>query len=104
MVNPTVHQSLRYLVYSHSGIMWTSNLSYGKLAKASPKGRLLQSRSSSLEKRNQYLYFKVHLHYWEPIFTGIEIKYHKSSQNKSIAMNKKYYGNIQLADGLTNEH
>ena len=57
-----------------------------------------------LEKRNQYLYFKVHLHYWESIFTGLEIKYHKSSQNKSIAMNKKYYGNIQLADGLTNEH
>ena len=57
-----------------------------------------------LEKRNQYLYFKVHLHYWQPIFTRLEIKHHKSSQNKSIAMNKKYYGNIQLAGGLTNEH
>ena len=57
-----------------------------------------------LEKRNCYLYFKVHLHYWQPIFTRLEIKHHKSSQNKSIAMNKKYYGNIQLADGLTNEH
>ena len=57
-----------------------------------------------LEKRNCYLYFKVHLHYWQPLFTRLEIKHHKSSQNKSFAMNKKYYGNIQLADGLTNKH
>ena len=57
-----------------------------------------------LEKRNWHLCFRVHLHYWQTIFTRLEIKHHKSSQNKSIAMNKKYYGNIQLADGLTNEH
>ena len=57
-----------------------------------------------LEKRNQYLYFKVHLHYWEPIFTELQIEYYKSSQNKSIAMKKQYYSNIQLVDGLTKEH
>ena len=57
-----------------------------------------------LQKRNRYLYFKVYLHYWQPTFSGLEIKHHKSSQNKPIAMNKQYYGNIHLADGLTNEH
>ena len=57
-----------------------------------------------LEKRNRYLYFKVHLHYWQTTFSGLETKYHKSSQNKSIAMNKPYYSNIQLEVGLTNEH
>ena len=59
MVNPAVHQSLRYLVFSHSGIMWTSNLGYGKLTKASPKGRLLQGRSSSFgEKESTSFFFK----------------------------------------------
>ena len=37
-------------------------------------------------------------------FTRLEIKHHKSSQNKSIAMNEPYYSNIQLEVGLTDEH
>ena len=71
--------------------------------------RLFQGVGSSkvdhqvLEKRSRYLYFKVHLHYWQTTFSGLETKYHKSSQNKYIAMNKQYYSNIQLAAGLTNE-
>ena len=102
-MNPADHQSLRYLVCSHSGIMWTSNLGYGKLAKASPKGRLLQSRSSSFGEKESISLFQSPFTLLGTHFHWTRNKIYKSSQNKSIAMNKQYYSNIQLAAGLTNE-